>query len=77
MEVVGPLGTPLGLAQRNPMPAHHFEGNPVDESTSRRGNVNTYDVPSSVLSTVIRIVNNSLHPKFLLSRSLPVERETI
>ena len=22
---------------KNPMPAHHFEGNPVDESTSRRG----------------------------------------
>ena len=22
---------------KNPMPTHHFEGNPVDESTSRRG----------------------------------------
>ena len=22
---------------KNPMPGHHFEGNPVDESTSRRG----------------------------------------
>ena len=31
--------TPISRSalNKNPMPAHHFEGNPVDESTTRRG----------------------------------------
>ena len=34
-----PRKTPISWSalDKNPMPAHHFEGNPVDESTSRRG----------------------------------------
>ena len=34
-----PQKTPISWSalNKNPMPAHHFKGNPVDESTSRRG----------------------------------------